>query len=51
MKNSGQGLVDRAEVDISAKAESPLEEKISTEELKRKYLEDAYGVEYYTDTD
>ena len=51
LKNSGQGLVDRAEVDISAKAESPLGERISTEELKRKYLEDAYGVEYYTDTD
>ena len=44
LKNSGQGLVDRAEVDISAKAESPLGEKTSTEELKRKYLEDAYGL-------
>ena len=49
LKNSGQGLVDRAEVDISAKAESPLGEKTSTEELKRKYLEDAYGVCYSDD--
>ena len=49
LKNSGQGLVDRAEVDISAKAESPLGERISTEELKRKYLEDAYGVCYSDD--
>lgn len=47
LKNSGQGLVDRAEVDISAKAESPLGEKADPEALRRKYLEDAYGV--YTD--
>ena len=44
LKNSGQGLADKTEVDISAKAESPLGEKTSTEELKRKYLEDAYGL-------
>ena len=44
LKNSGQGLTDKTEVDISAHQESPLGEKISTEELKRKYLEDAYGL-------
>ena len=49
LKNSGQGLVDRAEVDISAKAESPLGERADPEELRRKYLEDAYGVGYSDD--
>lgn len=49
LKNSGQGLVDRAEVDISAKAESPLGEKADPEALRRKYLEDAYGVGYADD--
>ena len=49
LKNSGQGLVDRAEIDLAARQESPLGEKISTEELKRKYLEDAYGVGYADD--
>ena len=44
LKNSGQGLTDKTEVDISAHQESPLGEKISTEELKRKYWEDAYGL-------
>lgn len=44
LKNSGQGLVDRAEVDISAKAESPLGEKADPEALRRKYLEDTYGL-------
>ena len=44
LKNSNQGLVDRAEVDISAKAESPLGEKADPEALRRKYLEDAYGL-------
>ena len=44
LKNSGQGLTDKTELDISAHQESPLGEKISTEELKRKYLEDAYGL-------
>ena len=44
LKNSGQGLADRTEIDLAAHQESPLGEKISTEELKRKYLEDAYGV-------
>lgn len=46
LKNSGQGLTDKTELDISAHQESPLGEKVSTEELKRKYLEDAYGVGY-----
>lgn len=49
LKNSGQGLADKTEVDISAHQESPLGEKTSTEELKRKYLEDAYGVGYSDD--
>ena len=49
LKNSGQGLTDKTELDISAHQESPLGEKISTEELKRKYLEDAYGVGYSDD--
>ena len=49
LKNSGQGLTDKTELDISAHQESPLGEKISTEELKRKYLEDAYGVGYADD--
>ena len=44
LKNSGQWLTDKTELDISAHQESPLGEKISTEELKRKYLEDAYGL-------
>ena len=44
LKNSGQGLTDKTELDISAHQESPLGEKISTEELKRKYWEDAYGL-------
>ncbi len=44
LKNSGQGLTDKTELDISAHQESPLGEKTSTEELKRKYLEDAYGL-------
>ena len=49
LKNSGQGLTDKTELDISAHQESPLGEKTSTEELKRKYLEDAYGVCYSDD--
>lgn len=49
LKNSGQGLTDKTELDISAHQESPLGEKTSTEELKRKYLEDAYGVGYGDD--
>ena len=44
LKNSGQGLADRTEIDLAAHQESPLGEKVSTEELKRKYLEDAYGL-------
>ena len=44
LKNSGQGLTNKTKLDISAHQESPLGEKISTEELKRKYLEDAYGL-------
>lgn len=49
LKNSGQGLVDRAEVDIAARQESPLGERADPEELRRKYLEDAYGVGYADD--
>lgn len=49
LKNSGQGLTDKTELDISAHQESPLGEKTSTEELRRKYLEDAYGVAYADD--
>ena len=49
LKNSGQGLTDKTELDISAHQESPLGEKTSTEELRRKYLEDAYGVGYADD--
>ena len=44
LKNSGQGLADRTEIDLAAHQESPLGEKVSTEELKRKYLEEAYGL-------
>lgn len=46
LKNSGQGLVDRAEIDLAARQESPLGEKADPEALRRKYLEDAYGVGY-----
>lgn len=49
LKNSGQGLTDKTELDISAHQESPLGEKTSTEELRRKYLEDTYGVGYADD--
>lgn len=44
LKNSGQGLVDRAEIDLAARQESPLGEKADPEALRRKYLEDAYGL-------
>lgn len=44
LKNSGQGLVDRAEIDLAAHQESPLGEKADPEALRRKYLEDAYGL-------
>lgn len=44
LKNSGQGLVDRAEIDLAARQESPLGEKADPEALRRKYLEDAYGI-------
>lgn len=43
LKNSGQGLADRAEIDITAKANNPLGEEQDTEILKQKYLEDTYG--------
>ena len=49
LKNSGQGLTDKTELDISAHQESPLGEKADPEALKRKYLEDAYGVGYADD--
>lgn len=49
LKNSGQGLTDKTEIDLAAHQESPLGEKTSTEELRRKYLEDAYGVCYSDD--
>ena len=44
LKNSGQGLTDKTELDISAHQESPLGEKADPEALRRKYLEDAYGL-------
>ena len=49
LKNSGQGLTDKTELDISAHQESPLGEKADPEALRRKYLEDAYGVGYTGD--
>lgn len=49
LKNSGQGLTDKTEIDIAARQESPLGEKADPEELRRKYLEDAYGVGYADD--
>ena len=49
LKNSGQGLTDKTELDISAHQESPLGEKADPEALRRKYLEDAYGL--YSDNE
>lgn len=49
LKNSGQGLTDKTEIDLAAHQESPLGEKADPEELRRKYLEDAYGVGYADD--
>lgn len=49
LKNSGQGLTDKTEIDIAARQESPLGERADPEELRRKYLEDAYGVGYADD--
>ena len=46
LKNSGQGLTDKTEIDLAAHQESPLGEKADPEALRRKYLEDAYGVGY-----
>lgn len=43
LKNCGQGMADRAEVDLAPKREDPLGERVSAEELRRKYLEDVYG--------
>ena len=43
LKNSGQGMADKAEIDIAPKAENPLGERIDPEELRRKYLEDVRG--------
>ena len=44
LKNSGQGLTDKTEIDLAARQESPLGEKADPEALRRKYLEDAYGL-------
>lgn len=43
LKNSGQGMADKAEIDIAPKVENPLGERIDPEELRRKYLEDVRG--------
>lgn len=45
LKNSGQGMADRAEIDLAPKTENPLGERKDPEELRRKYLEDVYGAE------
>ena len=45
LKNCGQGMADRAEIDIAPKTESPLGERKDPEELRRKYLEDVYGAD------
>ena len=44
LKNSGQGLTEKTEIDLAAHQESPLGEKADPEALRRKYLEDAYGL-------
>lgn len=43
LKNSGQGMADRAEIDIAPKKENPLGERKDPEELWRKYVEDVRG--------
>lgn len=45
LKNCGQGMADRAEIDLAPKTENPLGERKDPEELRRKYLEDVYGAE------
>lgn len=45
LKNCGQGMADRAEIDIAPKTENPLGEQKDPEELRRKYLEDVYGAD------
>lgn len=45
LKNCGQGMADRAEIDIAPKTENPLGETKDPEELRRKYLEDVYGAD------
>lgn len=40
LKNSGQGMADRSEIDILPKKEDPLGERKDPEELRKKYLED-----------
>ena len=45
LKNCGQGMADRAEIDIAPKTETPLGEPKDPEELRRKYLEDVYGAD------
>lgn len=43
LKNSGQGMADKAEIDIAPKVENPLGERTDPEELWRKYMEDVRG--------
>ena len=45
LRSSGQGMADRAEIDIAPKTENPLGEQKDPEELRRKYLEDVYGAD------
>ena len=40
LKNNGQSLTDKAELEIGQKKENPLGATKSPEELRRKYLED-----------
>lgn len=43
LKNSGQNMADRAEIDIAAKASSPLGEIVSEDALAEKYMTDVLG--------
>lgn len=43
LKNSGQGMADKAEIDIAPKVENPLGERTDPEELWQKYMEDVQG--------
>ena len=40
LKNSGQNMADRAEIDIAPKASSPLGEYVTERELYEKYMTD-----------